>query len=653
MALIELNKISKTYYIGGKVPVHALKEVSLRVDAGEFVAIMGASGSGKSTLLAILGLLDKAGNGQYKLLGKDVTALSENEYARLRNKFFGFIFQMFNLLPRLNVVENAKLPFIYAGEESAEDKKKVISILDKIGLSERLHHRPNELSGGQQQRIAIARAIANNPLVILADEPTGNLDSKTASEIMGLLKEINSQGNTIIMVTHEMDIARNASRIITLKDGDIVTDEVIEKKVPRELPKFSPIKGKKSNILSFSRLIDYSFEAISSLMHNKLRSFLSIMGVMIGVAAVIAMLALGTGAKQSMQQTFASLGTNVLMVRTTRSSGGISLATGTVTRFNFADLESLKSIEYVDAVVPYVNGRVQAVYQNRNWNTQVVGTSRDYETVKNSVPESGRFFSAAEAATSSKVAVIGKAVATQLFNEETPVGKTIRLNRVSFLVAGVLPEKGVAGWQNLDDQIIIPIKTAMNRLLGNDYINYFEVMVAETDLMPQVEDNIKVVLIKNHRLTGDQVESIDIRNMAEMQKAAGEMINTLSLLLASIAGVSLLVGGIGIMNIMLVMIMERTHEIGLRKSLGAEKGDILVQFLVESVLICVVGGLLGIIIGSLISWSVSQFAGWNTLISINSIVLAFGFSVMVGVVFGLWPAWRASNLQPIEALRYE
>lgn len=653
MALIELKNISKTYHIGGEIPVYALKDVSLKVESGEFVAIMGASGSGKSTLLAILGLLDKSDSGDYFLADKNISRLNDDQYAHLRNQFFGFIFQMFNLLPRMNVIDNVMLPFIYAGTANLDNRSRILGILEKIGLGDRLKHRPNQLSGGQQQRGAIARAIANKPLVILADEPTGNLDSKSAAEIIELLHELNRQGNTIIMVTHEQELAQAATRILTLRDGEIISDKKNHDHKTVAVPTITFNNQRRHKVLSLAGIKNYSFEALASLYTNKLRSFLSILGVMIGVAAVVAMLSMGTGAQKQVEQTMAGLGTNLLMVSSSFRSQGISMGTGSPTRFTVDDLKALEKIEGVARVAPNVSGRVQSVYQNQNWNTSVVGSNPSFQQVRNSYPESGRFFTLIELNSKAKVAVLGKTVAMELFGEADPLGKQIRLNRIAFTVIGVLAEKGSTGFNNQDDQVLIPYTTAMYRLLGKDYINSFMVQASDAELIPAIQEEINTQILKLHRMTESQTEKIEIRNMAEMQQAATEMIKTFAYLLGSIAAVSLLVGGIGIMNIMLVLVMERTHEIGLRKALGAENKDIMMQFVVESMLICILGGALGSALGILISWLISTFAGWAVYISAWSVILAFGFSALIGLVFGLWPAWRAAKLLPIVALRYE
>lgn len=653
MSLIELKDVHKTYYIGGTIPVYALQGVSVSIEPGEFVAIMGPSGSGKSTMLAVLGLLDKADKGEYWLLNKNISSMQESDYARLRNRFFGFVFQTFNLLTKLTVTENAMLPFLYASEVTKEKREKVLETLKDIGLGDRLKHKSNELSGGQQQRVALGRALANSPIVILADEPTGNLDSKSSHEIMKIFKDLNAAGNSIIMVTHEPDIAAYASRVLLLQDGKIVSDKKQGEFTKRDVPEMPREKGGRSPLYYFVDLRNYIIEAFNSIANNKLRSFLSILGVMIGVAAVITMLALGTGARMSMEKTMASLGTNLLTIRMQRSQGGISLGMDTSTRFDFNDLATLQKIDTLQYVVPYVQGRGQAIYQDKNWSTSIVGTSVDFPSARSMSIQMGRYFTAAEANSRAKVAVLGQTVLDQLYGGVNPVGQMIKINRVDFTVVGVFEPVGGAGFQNPDDRIVIPIKTAMYRLLGTDYISYFDVTVKNKEDIQNSQDAITNEIMRVHRMQEAQRQNISIFNMADIQAATNSVITTLSLLLGSVAAVSLLVGGIGIMNIMLVMVMERTHEIGLRKSIGAQRSDILTQFLTEAVAICFLGGILGIIFGCLISFLLSSLANWTTYISSGSVILSFTFSVLTGVIFGLWPAMRASKMLPIEALRYE
>jgi macrolide transport system ATP-binding/permease protein len=655
MSLIELVKVSKTYTSGKDIAVKALKDIDLKVEPGEFVALMGPSGSGKSTLMAILGLLDRSDGGSYKLNGKEISKLSDHDSAMLRNRFFGFIFQSFNLLPRLDIMTNVLLPFIYSPEGiTLKSRQKVTALMERVGLADRLRHSPTEISGGQQQRVAVVRAIANDPLVILADEPTGNLDSKSTEDIINMLAELNKSGNTIIMVTHNPELAKYATRVLLLKDGQIVEDKVQSKANAASRSYGTEFEKRNSGFMfSADSIKNYTKEALISLKANKLRSFLSIIGVMIGVAAVIAMLAIGTGAKAQVEKSLSNLGTNLLMVSSSRRSAGISLGSDSVTRFNFEDLAALKKIEGVKTAIPYVTGRAQAVYGGRNWNTSIVGTDTEYQDIKDSAPASGRFFTKSDVAARAKVAVIGPNVADELFAGEDPVGKDIRLNRVNFRVIGVLPQKGSAGFQNLDDQILIPVTTAMYRLIGTDYISRFDVQAENPSALSYIEAEIPHTLGRLHRLQESQYDQIDIRNMADIQKAMNETLQTLTYLLGSIAAVSLLVGGIGIMNIMLVIVMERTREIGLRKALGAQNSDIMIQFLVEGTLICLIGGIIGILFGSSIALVMSSIFGWNTLVSGGSIILAFGFSISTGLIFSLWPARNAARLLPIEALRYE
>lgn len=660
MEIIRLENISKIYKIG-KIEVSALDNVSFSIKRGEFVAIMGPSGSGKSTLLYLLGLLDKPSSGKYYLFGKDITEFSQKELAGLRNKFFGFVFQNYNLLSKISSLENVLLPLIYSDTDfkKEEARQKAVKLLSSVGLSDRLCHKPTELSGGQQQRVSISRALIAQPFVILADEPTGNLDSKSASEIIEIFKKLNSEGITVIMVTHETDLASCANRIIKLKDGKIIQDEIVENKgsnikEEKSIQISKEVFIPKPNFLKFSKIRDYFIEAQKALFANKTRTFLSVLGVVVGVASLIAMLSLGQGAQQQIKKQISNLGSNLLIVNPSiRRMGGVALDGSAIRGFSLEDYQVIKNLESVEAVSPVIQGRIQVVYGAKNWSTRVEGVSSEDQIIRNSIPQKGRFFTKEEENFRSKVAVIGEEIVNQLFGELNPLGEFIKINRIDFLVIGVLPKKGATGWRNEDDRIVIPYTTAMYRLVGTDYISSFNVKVKEGYDLNKVSDDVKKLILKNHRLPENKTELIDVRNMAEIQQTLTETTKTFSFLLGSIAFVSLLVGGIGIMNIMLVSVTERTREIGLRKAIGATEADILFQFVVESIFICVLGGILGILLGSVVSFLLSYFAKWNTKISIFSVFLSFIFSLLVGLFFGIWPAKKASSLNPIEALRYE
>jgi len=660
--IIELKNISKTYHLE-KVDVPVLHNISLDVTEGEFIAIMGHSGSGKSTLLNILGLLDKPSSGTYTLASNEVSHLSDAQLATVRNKFLGFVFQSFNLLPRMSALENVLMPLVYSenGKKDSSFIKKnhnnAIKFLEKVGLGDRINHKSNELSGGQQQRVAIARALINNPTLILADEPTGNLDSKSSAEIIEILKELNDSGITIVMVTHEADLAQAATRTITLQDGVIISDKKnkkeINKKVIVSAEGFS--KNISHHIFKLNRIKDYFFQAIRALMSNKTRSALSILGVLIGVTGLIAMLALGRGAQETTRKQLANLGSNILMVMPGSSMrGGVSLGAGTVTRFTLQDVTEIKEkVPGVKMVAPYVTGRVQIVYNGKNWNTRIEATTGNYQYLRNAVPVQGRYFTDEETTTRAKVVVIGKTVKDQLFVDTNPLGEFVKINKIDFQVIGILPTKGSSGFRDEDDKVQMPINTAMFRVLGKEYIDSMDVQTIDESVMDDVSKRIIKLILQLHRQPESNTNTINIRNLADIQETVASTMKTFAYLLGSVAFISLLVGGIGIMNIMLVSVTERTREIGLRKAIGANNKDILFQFMIESVVICVMGGLIGIILGSLISISLSMFAGWQTEVSFSSILLASTFSVLVGLIFGTWPARKASLLNPIEALRYE
>jgi macrolide transport system ATP-binding/permease protein len=656
MSIIELKDIRKTYSTGSSA-VAALQGVSIKVEQGEFIAIMGPSGSGKSTLLHLLGFLDRPDSGAYLLGGKDITGLTDNQSALLRNHLMGFVFQQFHLLPRITSLENAELPLIYAGKRQL--KAKAMEKITEVGLAERALHRPNELSGGEQQRIAIARALVNDPLIIFADEPTGNLDTKSQNEIMTIIKELNNKGKTVVMVTHEAEVAEYAKRIIRMRDGKIISDEIKKPSASANLPEpidisiDSIVSGSQSEIKR-AELIDHFRQAFFSIMSHKMRSTLSMLGILIGVSAVIAMLALGAGAQESIRKQLASLGSNLLMVRPGSSKlHGVQLGTGVVTRFTFQDVDAIAKLPGVSRVSPSVSGGGQLVYANKNWNTQIQGTGVNYAEMRAAVPPVGRFFKEDEMRMRARVALLGTTVVRQLFDDSDPLGSSIKINRISFKVIGILPEKGATGWHDNDDVVIIPVTTAMYRLMGKQYIDSIDVEVAEISIMSDIMDKIRALLIKRHHLTKDAEDSFEIRNMADIQQTLEATTKTMSWLLGAIAAISLLVGGIGIMNIMLVSVTERTREIGLRKAIGARESDIMAQFLIEAITMTFTGGLAGVAFGAGIALLLSVFAGWTIKVSLFSILLATIFSIVVGLIFGLWPARQAARLNPIEALRYE
>ena len=649
--MIELKNITKTYKMGDTI-VYALRGVNLKIEDGDFVAIMGPSGSGKSTLTNILGLLDVPSSGSYKFNEEEVSKLLEDDLAVLRREEIGFIFQQFNLLPRLNASENVALPLLYSSGNI--DLTFAQELLTKVGLGTRSHHRPNELSGGQQQRVAIARSLINKPKMILADEPTGNLDSNSEKEIMAILRDLNSQGITIVIVTHEEEIGQQANRLIKMRDGVVQFDE---RKTAFKPVKFEEkIKEKHSSELNSREVIEYFYQGFKTLVANKVRTCLSMLGILIGVAAVVATLAIGNGAQKAIEKQLASLGSNLVVLRSGAVRvGGVAQEAGNTTRLTFEDANAIKEqIFEVKEVSPSVNGRGQVTFLNKNWSTQIIGASTPYARIRAAEPIAGRFFSDEENAKRARVALVGATVMQELFGDNSPIGETIKINKVSFQVIGILPQKGANGWQDQDDVIVIPILTAMHRLFGKNYVDSIDIEASDADSVDNMQDEALQLMYSRKKVPQSQYQdAFQMRNMADVKETLSESNKTMSILLSSIATISLLVGGIGIMNIMLVSVTERTKEIGLRKAIGARKKDILLQFLAESVVVSVVGGLAGIILGASGAKILSLVAGWETLISIKSILLAFSFSVFIGVAFGIYPAKKASNLTPIDALRYE
>ncbi len=654
--LLELVEVHRTYQIGEST-VQALRGVSVTIEQGEFVAIMGASGSGKSSLMQILGLLDTPDKGDYLLLGQNVNTLSEDELSGLRNNVAGFVFQQFHLLKRMSVVENVRLPHIYSGIKG-DFRKEAIERLRQVGLAERVDHTPNQLSGGEQQRVAIARALVRDPLIIFADEPTGNLDTKNSAEIMKIFKGLHEEGKTIVMVTHEKEIADYAGRVITMRDGVIISDE--QRTGSASARSAEPLAGfeihgpAKVSLWQDGRFIGFMAQAFQAILANKMRSFLSVLGIFVGVASVIAMMALGEGAKAAMQEQLKSMGSNMLSIRGGSAKiRGAAQGAGAVARFTAIDVEDIAELNtLVKNATGVVNGSARMVYGNKNWSSSLTGVGFDYGTMRATIPAIGRWFAEEEIRKRDKVAIIGVTVVKELFGNSNPIGRTIKINRINFTVIGIAPAKGFSGPQDEDDVVLIPVTTAMYRVLGKDYLSGIFVEVTSPTLIEQAKSTISELIRKRHRLQADD-DSFNIRDMTEIQKMLSSTTQTMSVLLGSIAAISLVVGGIGIMNIMLVSVTERTREIGLRKAIGARKGDIMLQFLVESVGLTISGGLIGIVAGIGVSFMLAIFAGWAVKTSVVSVVVATVFSALIGIFFGLWPARKAAELKPLEALRYE
>ncbi len=659
--IIEVKNLSKIYGAqseksrDGSVEVRALDHISLNISKGDYVAIQGPSGSGKSTLMQILGLLDKPSQGSYFLDGVDINKLDDIELATLRAKKIGFIFQFFNLLPRTTATDNVALPMLY--NNLLKPIQRAQSLLKQVGLSDRLNHKPHQLSGGQQQRVAIARALANQPELLFADEPTGNISSQQAQEILNLLEELNRQGTTIVLVTHEPSVAARANRLLTVKDGKIA-DDVRLKPMPEIRTKNNlEITLEKSKSSLIARLKENMRMAMIALSLNKLRTALATLGIIIGIASVVAMLAIGRGAQKAIEEQVSALGTNLLSLRPLNPKSAKNI-NQTYRKFTLEDYQALLQLSNNQSPIQNVDaqayGTVSVGYGSANAYTDLIAATANNQAMENNTPIAGRFFTEEENQNRSRVALIGQTVVKNLFPEGTnPVGSTIKLNRSDFTVIGVLPAKGSTAFKDRDDVILVPLQTGLNRVLGKKYPNSLMVAMRNPKESEQVSAILEQTLRDRRRLPANESSDFEIRNLNEIQELYTKTTQIISSMLAAIAAISLLVGGIGIMNVMLVAVKERTREVGLRKALGAKNKDILVQFLLEATVIGILGGLLGISLGIGLSWIATYIFSWPALVSTTAIMIACLFSIAVGILFGLWPAKHAARLSPIEALRYE
>jgi macrolide transport system ATP-binding/permease protein len=690
--VIRVEGISRTYHVGD-IDVHALNDVSVTIERGEFVAIMGSSGSGKSTLMSILGCLDRPSSGHYFFEGLDVAQLDEPALARLRSERLGFVFQSFNLLARTSALENVALPLFYAASGppgAASRTERAREALKTVGLAERERNTPGQLSGGQQQRVALARALINDPSLLLADEPTGNLDTRTSHEIMQTLTSLNrDHGVTIVVVTHEADIGAYADRMLTMRDGQIVSDEKKRVPAPAAVPPIAarsrettPPASQLGAIWAFALMVMAA--ALQAINRNKMRSSLTMLGVFIGVAALIAMVAVGQGANEAVLKQIASLGTNlVVVVPGATTTGGVRGGLGSASTLTVGDAQAIRreapSVRGVGYLIRQ-SGQVQ--YSGQNWTTGIQGVSPNYPSMTNWQIASGRSISNDDMNQAALVAVLGQTVARQLFGPyQNPIGAAVQVKSVPLRVIGLLESKGQSQFgTDQDDVVMIPFSTAERKVLGvaaptqqqadtwiyppppNPYglqprlVGFVNSMYVQAMDQSQVQPAIQEVtqtLARRHRIKPGDVNDFTVRNLSQIAETAESSSRIMAILLAAVASISLLVGGIGIMNILLVSVTERTREIGLRMAIGARRLHVLLQFLAEAVFLSVTGGIAGIIMGSVFSLAISAIFGWAAPISLTAITGGFLFSAAVGIFFGYYPARKAAHLDPIEALRYE
>ncbi|WLH14391.1 MacB family efflux pump subunit [Pseudomonas hefeiensis] len=652
--LIELRDIRKAYGGGDSPRVEVLRGIDLSIHAGEFLAIVGASGSGKSTLMNILGCLDRPSSGEYRFAGEDVARLGSDELAWLRREAFGFVFQGYHLIPSGTAQENVEMPAIYAGTSAAERHARASALLERLGLASRTGNRPHQLSGGQQQRVSIARALMNGGHIILADEPTGALDSQSGIEVMALLDELASQGHVVILITHDREVAARAKRIIEIRDGLIISDSAGA--LPHDVqanPKALQAvdlrqrlsAGSEHNGAWKGELLDAVQAAWRVMWINRFRTALTLLGIVIGVASVVVMLAVGEGSKRQVMAQMGAFGSNIIYLNgtapTPRAAKGI---------ISEHDLAALAALPQVQRIMP-VNGADASVrFGNLDHTSYVGGNDTNFPTIFNWPVAQGSYFTEADERSAAAVAVIGHKVRHKLLKEvDDPIGRYILIENVPFQVVGVLAEKGASsGDSDADNRIAVPYSAASVRLFGSRHPEYVVIAARDAGKVKEAEQAISRTLLRLH----DGKQDFELTNNAAMIQAEARTQGTLSLMLGAIAAISLLVGGIGVMNIMLMTVRERTREIGIRMATGARQRDILRQFLTEAVMLSVVGGLAGIglallVGGALLLGKIAVAFEWLAVFG------AFGCALVTGVVFGFMPARKAARLDPVAALTSE